>query len=78
MSGFHRRCSKNIQVSLPESHYKQPKENLYAYKLVRLCDYIEHLEDNWCPLNEQVVEELKENWRHPWYPDEHITKLSSA
>ena len=76
VTGFRRGSSENIQLALPESHYEQLKEDLYAYKRVRPRDYIEHLENDWCPLDEQVVEELKENWRRPWHPDEHITKFA--
>ena len=76
MTSFRRGCSKNVQVALPESHNEQLKENVYAYKRVRPRDYIEHLKDDWCPLNKKVVEELKENWRRPWHTDKHITKFA--
>ena len=56
--GARQGCGKNIRQCLPADHVCEFEEKLYRWKRVTVRDYIEHLEEDFCPVNETVTKEI--------------------
>ena len=75
--GFKRAAGENIRDALPEKCFKRLKEKLYVYKRRAPRDYIEHLEEEWCPLDEDAIDVLMKHYKRPWdRAEEHATEFS--
>ena len=75
--GFKRGAGENIRDALPEKCFKRLKEKLYVYKRIAPRDYIEHLEEEWCPLDEDAIDEVMQHYKRPWdRAEEHATEFS--
>lgn len=53
------------------------KEKRYVYKRKSSRDYIEHLEEEWYPLNKDAVDLITKHYKRPWdRTKEHATEFS--
>jgi len=71
--GFLRGVVNNLRDALDEQYYSQLKHWLTAYRNVMLFQILNHLNDQWCPLDVQAKKELKKNYYSKWDADEHLT-----
>ena len=55
-----------IRKSLDKKFYKQLERKVIGYKNVTVCQYFDHLDEKWCPLETHVVKELKAHARRGW------------
>ncbi len=71
--GFLRGIVDNLHYALDKQYYLQLKHCLTAYRKVTPFQILEHLNDQWCPLDGKAKKALKDTFYTKWDGDEHLT-----
>jgi hypothetical protein len=71
--GFLQGVVDNLRNALDEQYYSQLKHHLTAYCNITPHQILEHLNDQWCPLNVQAKKVLKKEYYTKWDANKHLT-----
>ena len=66
VSGFRRGMGELIREALDSKYYEDLDHMVHGYDDVSPRDFIVHLEDEWCPLDEQAIKEVREHYFRGW------------
>ena len=57
---------EQIRAALDKKGYKRLEKKIIGYKKVTVCEYFEHLNKKWCPLEIPVIKQLKADFYREW------------
>ena len=75
LKGCRRGIADNTRDALDEEYYIQLSHRLTKYKRIHPRDYVKHLRKQWCPMDTNVIKELKAAYYAPWAECDHLTSF---